>query len=235
MEKDTSNRAFWVSRMEAFTRDAEKFEIHIDPARQEKIRAFLQELLHWNSRFNLTSITKPRDLLTKHVLDSMVPANLVQKGETVVDLGTGAGFPGIPIKILMPELRLILVEATRKKVSFLQAVVRKLDLKDTEVRWARVEDERFLSQIEKDPADVMVTRAALKDADAMNYGYRIIGDTGRIILMKGEVSGKELGNMKKDAESFRMAVQQVVPYKLKGMKKDRNLVVIRKDHSTNTG
>jgi 16S rRNA (guanine527-N7)-methyltransferase len=235
ISKGLKSRDEWLRKMEAFSKEAEQFQIHMDKSRRQKVLTFLQELIHWNARLNLTSITEPQDLLKKHILDSMVAGKMVQEGESLLDLGTGAGFPGIPIKILLPGLRLILVEATRKKVSFIQSVVRKLELKNTTVLWTRAEDQRFLSDFKENPVDVMITRAALKDIDALDAGFKLIGKKGKIILMKGDIPPRELKKLEKGARTLQMSIDRVVPYQMTGMAKARHLVVLKKDETAIIG
>ena len=102
---------------------------------------YLQELLEWNKKFNLTAITDPDEIRRKHFEDSLLLLQTVQlTNESVVDVGAGAGFPGIPLKITCPGIKLTLLEATKKKVDFLKHLIQVLDLTDTEAVWARAED-----------------------------------------------------------------------------------------------
>jgi 16S rRNA (guanine527-N7)-methyltransferase len=97
-------------------------------------------MLEWNSRVNLTRITDMREVVIKHFLDSLIPAKWLPESGQAVDVGTGPGFPGVPLKILRPELHMVLLEANRKKVSFLKFLLTRLGLKGLQALQTRWED-----------------------------------------------------------------------------------------------
>lgn len=97
-------------------------------------------MLHWNRRLNLTRITLPDQVVIKHILDSLIPAQWLPKGGHALDVGTGPGFPGIPLKILNPALKMTLLDAQRKKVSFLRVVLSELSLENARAEQGRWED-----------------------------------------------------------------------------------------------
>jgi len=219
-------RASWREELSALARESERFGIRLDEPKQDQIAAYLHELLRWNERINLTAITNPSEILVKHVLDSLVPASLLATEETLVDIGTGAGFPGIPIKIARPGIRLVLVESRGKKCSFLEHACRTLGLESTEVRQERAEDRALLEHFSRSPADAMITRAALKDEPALKAGKRIVSDKGRILLMKGSLGGSDFDRLREAAERSGTHIKDVLSYRLAGMKNERNVVVL---------
>lgn len=102
---------------------------------------YLNELIEWNKKFNLTAITDPAEIRRKHFHDSLTILKILPLScEKVIDVGAGAGFPGLPLKIACPDIKLTLLEATKKKVEFLDHIIKTLKLKDTEAVWARAED-----------------------------------------------------------------------------------------------
>jgi len=108
---------------------------------EDKFEVYLRELIDWNNKFNLTSITEPEEIRKKHFDDSLLLLkSLDLKHESVIDIGAGAGFPGIPLKIARPDIRLTLVEATKKKVEFMEQLVARLGLKGVELVWGRAEE-----------------------------------------------------------------------------------------------
>ncbi|MBM3470466.1 MAG: 16S rRNA (guanine(527)-N(7))-methyltransferase RsmG [Armatimonadetes bacterium] len=115
--------------------------IALAPAALDRFERFLQQLLSWKGRLNLTAATSADELEGLHLLDSLLPlkACVVPPGCRVVDVGSGAGFPGVPMKIVRPDLRIVLVEASRRRVAFLEHLRVALDLPDVEIRWARAE------------------------------------------------------------------------------------------------
>ena len=116
--------------------------IELTPTQMDSFQAFEDLLLEWNGKFNLTSITDPEEIHIKHFLDSLTIQRIIQKNGDVslIDIGTGAGFPGIPLKIMLPELSLTLVESSQKKAEFCKVVVNELHFTNTSVVAARAED-----------------------------------------------------------------------------------------------
>src|SRR2546421_13094213 len=107
----------------------------------EQFQRYRQELLTWNARFNLTAITDPEEVLTKHFLDSLSLLTVYDRPSArLLDIGAGAGFPGLPLKIVRPQWQVVLLEATGKKVAFLQHVIERLQLKDVEAVHGRAEE-----------------------------------------------------------------------------------------------
>jgi len=212
--------------MDGLSRVADSFGIRLTQRHRERIVEFVAGLLAWNEKINLTSITNPEDVLVKHVLDSMIPGTMIGSNERVVDLGAGAGFPGIPLKILLEDLQLYLVEATRKKAAFLEWVVRRLGMAGVVVKWARAEDEGLVGSFSDRPVDVVITRAALKDSQVLAVGQRMIGKNGRIMLMKGWMSAGDENEIVGVAKEFGMRVAGRKEYRLPGMDRDRNVVIL---------
>ena len=131
--------------MDRLVAGATKLGLRLTPRQLEQFQLFYQELVDWNRRLNLTAITEYEDVQVKHFLDSLTVALALKRPESgrdchVIDVGTGAGLPGIPLKILWPETRLVLLEATAKKTTFLHHLKHKLGLEDIEVVVGRAEE-----------------------------------------------------------------------------------------------
>jgi 16S rRNA (guanine527-N7)-methyltransferase len=121
---------------------------------------YLKELLEWNKKFNLTAITDPEEIRIKHFEDSLTLLQAIQlKDQSVIDVGTGAGFPGIPLKIVCPEIKLTLLEATKKKVEFLKHIVSILNLQEVEIIWGRAEE---IIKRKRESFDLALSRAVAK-------------------------------------------------------------------------
>lgn len=211
-----------------FVAAASTIGISLSPQQWDMVLQYMDALLRWNEKINLTGITVPEEILIKHVLDSMVPVEMIGIRDRVVDLGSGAGFPGIPLKILLKDLRLHLVEATRKKVSFLEFAVRSLGLKGVDVVWSRAEKDGFGWSFPGSPVDVVISRAALKDREVLEVGRLLIGNRGRVILMKGFLTEEDVAKLGSVGKEFFLAVSSIRKYRLPGMARDRNLVVLER-------
>lgn len=121
---------------------ASDFGISLDEAQLDAFDTFTALLLEWNARFNLTRITDPCEIAVKHYLDSLSLLAVVDlpSGSNLIDVGTGAGFPSIPLKLVLPDLKITMLDSVRKRLTFLEAVVEKLNLRDMETLHARAED-----------------------------------------------------------------------------------------------
>ena len=153
---------------------------------------YLTELKKWNKAYNLTGLEKDEDIIVKHFLDSLLYLKAMPGGEIkVADIGSGAGFPGIPIKIIRPEIEMYLIEPSRKKSVFLSHIIKKLQLKKIEVIEKRIEQ---IKGILESPlsVDVAVTRALFSIKDFIKKVSHIVKQGGILILNKGPKVNEEI-------------------------------------------
>lgn len=192
------------------------------PHADSQISAFvtyLTELKKWNRAYNLTGLKTDREIVIKNFLDSLLFCGVIPDDvRSVADIGSGAGFPGVPIKIMRPDLQVILVEPTQKKVLFLRHLCHRLGLQGIEVMDKRVEE---VSGVK---VDALVTRALFSVADFMDKAGHMLGENGVLILSKGPKLQEEL----KGTEGSEVSVRdKVLPYE----KTVRHLVLVRRQHS----
>jgi 16S rRNA (guanine527-N7)-methyltransferase len=186
-----------------------------------------RELVKWNAVTNLTAITEPGDIARNHFLDSLAAAGLVAQGSDLLDVGSGGGFPGLPLHILVPGLHTTLLDAARKKVSFLRHVARELALKDIEAVHARVEE------LGRHPGrerryDVIATRAFSALASLVRAALPLLKPHGRVVAYRGAVSPAELEELHDAAGSGALGAVlslEVRRYAIAGLKNERALLV----------
>ncbi|MBM4144851.1 MAG: 16S rRNA (guanine(527)-N(7))-methyltransferase RsmG [Nitrospira sp.] len=197
-------------------------ELGLIPA-EEQINAFiiyLSELKRWNKAYNLTGIKKDEDIVIKHFLDSLLYLKAMPTGELrVADVGSGAGFPGIPIKIILPDIEMYLIEPTGKKSIFLRYIIRQLDFKKTEVLEKRIEEVNVHQELAL-PVDIAVTRALFDIKDFIKKASHIVKKGGTIILNKGPKVKEEL-NILRDVK------HEILTIKLPLSDINRHIVIVR--------
>jgi 16S rRNA (guanine527-N7)-methyltransferase len=162
---------------------------------EEQTNAFmtyLSELKKWNKAYNLTGLKEDKDIIIKHFFDSLLYLKTLLEGKIrVADVGSGAGFPGLPIKIIRPEIEMYLIEPSRKKAAFLKHIIRQLGLKKAEVIEKRIEEIRANQEL-TELVDVAVTRALFSIKDFMKKASHIVKEGGTLILNKGPKVDEEL-------------------------------------------
>jgi 16S rRNA (guanine527-N7)-methyltransferase len=157
---------------------------------------YLTELKKWNKAYNLTGLKKDEDIIIKHFLDSLLYLKVMPEGEIkVADIGSGAGFPGIPLKIICPEMQMYLIEPSRKKAVFLSHIIRTLQLKKIEVIETRIEETKVNRELPLS-VDVAVTRALFDIKDFIKKASHIMKQSGILILNKGPKVKEELKMIK---------------------------------------
>lgn len=162
-------------------------ELGIIPS-DEQINAFmtyLSELKKWNRAYNLTGLAKDEDIIIKHFLDSLLYLKAIPQGAIhIADIGTGAGFPGIPIKIVRPEIQMYLIEPSGKKAAFLRHIISQIQLKQIEVIEKRIEEVKVNKELPC-AVDIGVTRALFDIGTFIKKTSHIIRPGGILILNKG--------------------------------------------------
>jgi 16S rRNA (guanine527-N7)-methyltransferase len=171
----------------------------------ENISTYIDLLLRWNARVNLTAVRDPEEIVTRHFGESLLAARYLfpsrHTNEDLTDFGSGAGFPGLPIKIWVPDLRLTLIESNHKKATFLREVVRKLAMTNVEVFSGRAED--YVGQ-----ADVVTLRAVERFEQAVPLAVRLVRPGGRLTLLIGEA---QIGRARALAPSLEWSVPVGIP------------------------
>lgn len=186
----------------------------------------MHELLEWNKKFNLTSITDPAEIRIKHFEDSLTLLQAVElSDQSVIDIGAGAGFPGIPLKLARPGIKLTLVEATRKKTDFLKQLVSVLELKETEVLWGRAEE---LVKDRRESYDIAVSRAVAKLNILSKWCLPFVKPGGLFIAYKGDEVEAEVKEAEGVIKKQGGIVKEIKKVQLPGSEIIHSLVLIAK-------
>ena len=187
-------------QLEIFEKDLKQLHLELSKEQISQFISYYELLIDWNSRMNLTAITEFEDVLKKHFIDSLslisaVP-NLAQKQYNLIDVGTGAGFPGIPLKIAFPNLKITLLDSLNKRIQFLNEVICKLELQDIEAVHGRAEDFAKPDQF-RERFDLCVSRAVANLATLSEYCIPFVKPGGFFISYKSEKVNVELEEAKK--------------------------------------
>ena len=209
---------------------ADELNISLDQKKIELLGRHAIELLRWNQTINLTAITDPAKIAVNHFLDSLAPAPMIPPGASLLDIGSGGGFPGIPLKVSIPSISVMLIDSSRKKISFLKHAIRTLGLNHVDTRQVRAED------FTKDGPprhfyDVIISRALSSVDVFIHMALPLLSKNGIIILMKGKLSNK-------DIESVRSSLKKIKPiyflmvknYRLPFSHAERSLLLLQRTH-----
>lgn len=191
---------------------------------QQQLIQFVELMLKWNKVYNLTSIRQAEEMITLHLLDSLVmlPFFSPQSSENtitkVLDVGTGGGIPGIPLAICLPEINFVLLDARGKKIRFIQTAIAQLGLKNVTAIHARVEDHQLADE---EKFSCIISRAFASLDDMLNYCQHLMAQQGRFFAMKGQIPEEEIAQL---PEGFR--IEAIDELKVAGLNAQRHLIQI---------
>jgi len=201
-------------------RGFKEININCNDEQRNGFMTYLMELKRWNKRYNLTGLKTDEEIIIKHFLDSLLYLKAIPPGGiSIADVGSGAGFPGIPIKLIRPEVQLTLIESRRKKAAFLRQLIRLLQLNDTLVYQMRLEG---LGDKEKGRYDIIVSRATFKIDEFVKKACPYVKKGGLLILSKGRGLYKEI----KKAPDVKPLIKEIINIRLPFIDAVRNLVII---------
>ena len=204
-----------------FSQAAQKLGISLSPKTIPQFQTFFQELLIWNKKFNLTRITKEKEVFIDHFIDSLIPERFVPPKSTLIDIGSGGGFPGIPLKIVRPDIIVTLVDSSYKKVAFQRHIIRTLKLKNITGIHERIENISSLNKV----YSVCIGRAFASLTKYLLIALSLKAPKGIIIAMKGPNYYKELGKIEKQLPQWGISIKNLEKFVLPYTKKRRTVIV----------
>jgi 16S rRNA (guanine527-N7)-methyltransferase len=188
------------------------FGVHLDEKVFNAFDLYLRELLKWNQKINLTAIRSEKGIVLKHFLDSLSAHPYLPKICTLLDIGSGAGFPGIPLKIVQNSLGVTSIDSTRKKVDFQRHIIRMLGLKRIEAVHGRVQDKEILQSI-GGQFDIVISRAFSDLRTLLMLSIPFLKTGGKVLAMKGDVSSEAIPHLH-EIEGTPYCLQKTVPFVL---------------------
>lgn len=210
---------------------AKKIDIVFNDKQLNQFYSYMNLLLEWNEKINLTAITEPKEVILKHFIDSLTISKYIEKNTILADVGTGAGFPGISLKIYRPDIKITLVDSLNKRINFLNEVITNLELKDIDAVHSRIED--FGRNVKyREKFDYVTARAVANVAVLSEYLIPLTKIDGKCIYMKGSEIEEELNNGKNAINILGGKIEKVDEFKLPDTDILRNVIIINKIKNT---
>lgn len=208
---------------------AKLINIELEENQIEKFYNYMNLLLEWNEKINLTAITEPNEVILKHFIDSITILKYIENNIQVVDVGTGAGFPGIPLNIVNNNANYALVDSLNKRINFLNEVIEKVALKNINTVHSRIED---FAKNNKETFDIATSRAVASLNILLEYLLPLVKVGGICICMKGSNVKEEIESASKALEILGGKIEKVEEINLPKSDIIRNIIIVRKIKST---
>ena len=215
---------------EEFINEVSNIGIDLTDKQLEQLEKYYQQLIVENKKYNLTSIIEKEDVYLKHFYDSLTITKIIKlNNQSLCDIGTGAGFPGLVLKIIYPKLKVTLLDATEKKCNFLKLVIKELNLKDIEVINERAE---IYSKKIREKYDIVTSRAVAPLKHLLEYSIPLVKVNGYYIAMKSDIS-KEIENI--EIYEKKLSIENIKELKFNLPKENslRTLILYQKKEKTN--
>ena len=215
-----------------FVQRLKEFNIKINDEQIKKFMNYMNLLLEWNEKINLTAITQPEEVKLKHFVDSLTVLKYINDDDKVIDIGTGAGFPGIPLKIMNENTKITLLDSLNKRINFLNIVIETLNLRNIQAIHGRAE-EIARNKLYREKYDVAVSRAVANLSTLTEYMLPFVKVGGKCICMKGANVNEELERAQNAIKELGGEIERVDNFYLSDNDNERNIIVIKKVKETN--
>lgn len=209
-----------------------QLQIKLNEKQKEQFYNYMKLLIEWNEKINLTAIVEPKEIVLKHFVDSLTISKYIKENRYIADVGTGAGFPGIPLKILRADIKVVLVDSLNKRIKFLDEVINKLELTNIKTIHSRAEE--FGQNKEyREKFDIVTSRAVANLATLSEYLLPLAKIEGKCLCMKGPDIEEEIKNGENAIEILGGTIENVYQFNLPQSDIKRTIIEIEKIKSTN--
>lgn len=209
---------------------AKQIEIELTKEQIEKYYNYMNLLLEWNEKINLTAIIEPREIILKHFVDSLTIAKYIKDDEKLIDVGTGAGFPGIPLSIVKENTDIVLLDSLNKRINFLEEVKENLKLENITTIHGRAE-EFGKNKKERETYDIATSRAVAPLNILLEYLLPLVKVGGKAICMKGS-NIEEIENARNALEILGGKIEKIEEITLPNSDIKRNIIIVKKVKNT---
>lgn len=210
----------------------EELNIELSEIQLNQFYKYMNILIEWNKVMNLTGITDPEEIIIKHFIDSLTVLDKVNKKDSIIDVGTGAGFPGIPIKIAFPETKVVLLDSLNKRIKFLNEVIEQLQLKDVETIHGRAED-YGKDRKHREKYDIAIARAVAPLNILLEYLMPFVKVNGKVLCMKASNSEEEIKNSKNAVKVLGGELFDTEEFCIPNTEIKRKIIQVNKVNETN--
>ena len=207
----------------------EKYNLEYDDSKIAQIIKFYDMVIETNKVMNLTNITEEKEFAIKNILDCILPMKIIPVNSKVLDVGAGAGFPSIPLKIMRPDLDIVMVDSLNKRVNFLKTVIQKLDLKNITANHMRIED---FAVNNKERFDIVVARAVARLNTLLEYSLPLVKIKGKVIAYKSQKAEEEIAEAQNALNILGGKVTELQTVLIKEIDSIRVNIVIEKIKNT---
>ena len=211
--------------------NGKKINININDEQAQKYYNYMNLLIEWNEKINLTAITNPDEIIIKHFIDSITIDKYIEKNNRIIDVGTGAGFPGIPLSILRDDLDITLMDSLNKRIKFLDEVRELNHLNNISTIHGRAE-ELGKNKSFREKYDIATSRAVAPLNVLLEYMLPFVKVGGYYICMKGSNVEDEIANSKTALSKLKGKIEKIETFKLPDTEYGRNIIIIKKIENT---